>query len=118
MQRARIFKNKGGYAMGEDRFERGRKPLKALNADGEDQVLEFLADIATHMGRLMAEFAYNDIYARPALDSKSKESVGTLFHSFTFPKLRPTSCPYVTNTVSNPAGARTKTKLRFSGRQP
>ncbi len=64
---------RGGHAMDEDRFERGYKQLNALNAEGADQVLGSLADIAPDMGRLMVEFGYGDIYARPTLDVKSRQ---------------------------------------------
>ena len=59
--------------MGEDRFERGYRQIRALNPEGADQVLGGLADIAPDMGRLMVEFGYGDIYARPALDTKSRQ---------------------------------------------
>ncbi len=59
--------------MGEDRFERGYKQIRALNPEGADQVLGGLADIAPDMARLMVEFGYGDIYARPALDIKSRQ---------------------------------------------
>ena len=59
--------------MGEDRFQKGYRQIKALNPEGADQVLGGLADIAPDMGRFMVEFGYGDIYARPALDVKSRQ---------------------------------------------
>jgi 4-carboxymuconolactone decarboxylase len=64
---------KGGYAMSEDRFEKGYRQLKALNPEGADRVLAGLADIAPDMGRFIVEFGYGDIYTRPGLDLKSRQ---------------------------------------------
>lgn len=62
-----------GCAMDETRFEKGYRQLKALNAEGAEQVLSSLADIAPDMARFIVEFGYGDIYARPGLDVRSRQ---------------------------------------------
>jgi len=63
----------GGMAMTEDRFERGIQHLNRLNAEGAEQVLTGLSDIAPDMARFLVAFAYGDIYARPALDAATRQ---------------------------------------------
>lgn len=68
-----ILQVRCAMADSESRYERGYKQLKALDAIAADQVLKNLADVAPDMGRFLIEFAYGDIYTRPALDVKSRQ---------------------------------------------
>jgi 4-carboxymuconolactone decarboxylase len=56
-----------------DRYERGLKALRGLDAEASRKVLDSLKDIAPEMGRFIIEFAYGDVYSRPALDPKSRQ---------------------------------------------
>ncbi|HOI95901.1 MAG TPA: carboxymuconolactone decarboxylase family protein [Syntrophobacter fumaroxidans] len=56
-----------------ERYEKGYRALQALNADGAGKVIEGLRDIAPEMSDFLIEFAYGDVFTRPALDPKSRE---------------------------------------------
>ncbi|HTY25844.1 MAG TPA: carboxymuconolactone decarboxylase family protein [Desulfomonilaceae bacterium] len=56
-----------------DRYERGLKALKALDADAAQGVLDGQKDISPEMGRYIVEFAFGDVYSRPGLDPKSRQ---------------------------------------------
>ncbi len=56
-----------------ERYERGMKALQALDAPASQAVMDSLKDIAPDMARFIIEFAYGDVYSRPALDPKSRQ---------------------------------------------
>jgi 4-carboxymuconolactone decarboxylase len=58
--------------MGE-RFERGRRILESLDADGIGQVVAGLQDIAPDFAHHLVAFAFGDLYARPGLDLRSRQ---------------------------------------------
>lgn len=64
--------------MATDRYQKGMDKLKELtipHADsptGHMEVGESFKDIAPDLTRLVVEFAFGDIYARPGLDNKQK----------------------------------------------
>lgn len=61
-----------------DRFQKGMDKLKELTVPdansptGHMEVGESFKDIAPDLTRLVVEFAFGDIYARPGLDNKQK----------------------------------------------
>lgn len=61
--------------MDSDRFERGFAQLNELDAGAAERVVESVRDVAPEFGRLLIEFAYGDVYSRPALDLKTRELV-------------------------------------------
>ncbi|MEM5786353.1 MAG: carboxymuconolactone decarboxylase family protein [Syntrophobacteraceae bacterium] len=56
-----------------ERFERGYRALRMLNPDGADKVISSLQDMAPEMSDFLVEFAYGDVFSRPALDPRSRE---------------------------------------------
>jgi 4-carboxymuconolactone decarboxylase len=58
-----------------ERFQRGWQRLIEVDAEGGERVIEALKDIAPDLGRYVVEFAYGDIYQRPALDLRQRELV-------------------------------------------
>lgn len=58
-----------------DRFDRGWARLGELDEKAAERVVESVRDIAPEFGRYLIEFAYGDIYSRPALDLKTRELV-------------------------------------------
>ena len=59
--------------MSKDRYERGLKKLKEVDAKAGEQVIERLKDIAPDLARYIIEFPFGDVYNRPGLDLKSRE---------------------------------------------
>jgi 4-carboxymuconolactone decarboxylase len=57
----------------EDRFSRGRALLDRLDREQGARILGALDEIAPDFGRLLVEFAFGDICARPGLDLKTGE---------------------------------------------
>ena len=55
------------------RYERGLEKLKEVDGHAGERVIESLKNIAPDLGRYIIEFAFGDIYSRPALDLKSRE---------------------------------------------
>jgi 4-carboxymuconolactone decarboxylase len=58
-----------------ERFERGWQRLIEVDAEGGERVIESLKDVAPDLGRYVVEFAYGEIYRRPALDLRQRELV-------------------------------------------
>lgn len=64
--------------MSTDRFQQGMEKLKELTvADehsptGHMEIGESFADVAPDLKRMVVEFAFGDVYARPGLDNKQK----------------------------------------------
>jgi 4-carboxymuconolactone decarboxylase len=56
-----------------DRSKKGMASLQALDAEAAANVMKGLQDIAPDMGRFIVEFAYGDVYSRPALDPTSRQ---------------------------------------------
>ncbi len=72
--------------MANERYERGWKTLQSINDEAGERILAILKDVSPDMARFIIEFAYGDIYARPALDLKTRElltiaSLTTLGHA-------------------------------------
>lgn len=63
----------GGNRADESRYERGLAQLEAISGPEGLAVIESLGDIAPDLGRLIVEFAYGDVFARPGLDLKARE---------------------------------------------
>ena len=55
------------------RFAQGSDLLSRIDGEGGASVIESLADIAPDVGRYIVEFAFGDIYARPALSLRDRE---------------------------------------------
>jgi 4-carboxymuconolactone decarboxylase len=58
-----------------ERFQRGWQRLIEVDAEGGERVIESLKDVAPDLGRFVVEFAYGEIYQRPALDLRQRELV-------------------------------------------
>src|SRR5690554_6642324 len=64
--------------MATDRFQKGMDKLQELTVPNEHsptghmEVGESFKDVAPDLTRLVVEFAFGDIYARPGLDNKQK----------------------------------------------
>jgi 4-carboxymuconolactone decarboxylase len=58
-----------------DRFRRGWERLMEFDAEGGEQVVESLRDVAPDLGRYVVEFAYGEIYQRPVLDLRQRQLV-------------------------------------------
>ena len=61
--------------MREDRYERGLRKLKEVDAEAGELVKERLKDISPDLARYVIEFPFGDVYNRPGLDLKSREIV-------------------------------------------
>ncbi len=59
--------------MNDDRYTRGLAKLREIDGEQGERVVASLADIAPDFSRLMVEFAFGDIYSRPALDLRTRE---------------------------------------------
>ena len=59
--------------MDDTRYERGLRNLNAIDGEAGRRVVDSLGDIAPDFARLLIEFPFGDIYARPGLDLKSRE---------------------------------------------
>ena len=51
------------------RYERGRERLREVHGDRSLAAVESLGDL----GRLIVEFAYGDVYSRPALTTRERQ---------------------------------------------
>jgi 4-carboxymuconolactone decarboxylase len=58
-----------------ERFRRGWQRLMEVDAEGGERVVESLENIAPDLGRYVVEFAYGEIYQRPALDLRQRQLV-------------------------------------------
>ncbi len=56
-----------------DRYDRGWEMLQQVSAGRGEAVVEALRDVAPELGRLIVEFAYGDVYTRPALDLRTRQ---------------------------------------------
>jgi 4-carboxymuconolactone decarboxylase len=59
----------------DERFRRGWERLLEVDAESGERVVESLRDVAPDLGRYVVEFAYGDIYGRPALDLQQRQLV-------------------------------------------
>ena len=59
----------------DSRYERGMSMLRKTQGESADKVLKSLESVAPDLGRLAAEFVFDDIYGRPGLDLKSREMI-------------------------------------------
>src|SRR3954453_11100739 len=71
-QESRHMNSTDGHAQSE-RFERGWRNLRAIDAEAGERVINGLQEIAPDLGRYIVEFAFGDIYARPDLDWRSRQ---------------------------------------------
>jgi 4-carboxymuconolactone decarboxylase len=62
-------------AIESERFRRGWQRLLEVDAEGGEQVIENLQDVAPDLGRYVVEFAFGDIYSRPGLDLRQRQLV-------------------------------------------
>jgi 4-carboxymuconolactone decarboxylase len=58
-----------------ERFQRGWQRLIEVDAEGGERVIDGLKDVAPDLGRYVVEFAYGEIYQRPALDLRQRQLV-------------------------------------------
>lgn len=56
-----------------NRYAQGLQKLDEVDGHAGQRVIDSLKDIAPDLGRYIIEFAFGDIYSRPALDLKSRE---------------------------------------------
>lgn len=59
--------------MTDDRYERGWRKLKEVDAEAGERVIESLSEVSPDLARFIIEFAFGDVYDRPGLDLKSRE---------------------------------------------
>ncbi|SEK00974.1 4-carboxymuconolactone decarboxylase [Paraburkholderia diazotrophica] len=59
--------------MEHSRFERGTQRLTEVVGEAGMQVIELLRRVSPDMARYTIEFSYGDIYARGALDDRSRQ---------------------------------------------
>jgi 4-carboxymuconolactone decarboxylase len=58
-----------------ERFQRGWERLIEVDAEGGERVIESLKEVAPDLGRYVVEFAYGEIYQRPALDLRQRQLI-------------------------------------------
>jgi 4-carboxymuconolactone decarboxylase len=58
-----------------ERFQRGWQRLMEVDAQGGERVIESVKDVAPDLGRYVVEFAFGEIYQRPALDLRQRQLV-------------------------------------------
>ena len=56
-----------------ERYRRGREILDRMDPEQGSRILAALDDIAPDFARMLAEFAFGDVLARPGLDLKTRE---------------------------------------------
>jgi 4-carboxymuconolactone decarboxylase len=61
--------------MDNERYQRGWKILKELDDQTSEQVMANLREIAPDFARYAVEFPFGDLYSRPGLDMKTRETV-------------------------------------------
>lgn len=59
--------------MSDDRYERGWERLRELAGDQGEKVIKGLREVAPDLARLVVEFGYGDVYARPGLDDRTRQ---------------------------------------------
>jgi 4-carboxymuconolactone decarboxylase len=59
---------------GESRLERGQRALAEIDGEAGSNVIAALADIAPDFARYIFEFPFGDIYSRPGLDLRARET--------------------------------------------
>lgn len=57
----------------ETRLDRGRRLLAEIDGDAGQKVIDSLSGIAPDFARLLFEFPFGDIYARPGLSLRDRE---------------------------------------------
>jgi len=58
----------------EGRMERGKRVLSEIDGEAGERVVSALADIAPDFARYLFEFPFGDIYSRPGLDLRARET--------------------------------------------
>jgi len=61
--------------MDNTRFIKGIQNLKSVDGKGGDAVIQSLEDISPDLGKYIIEFAFGDIYSRPALSLQEREII-------------------------------------------
>lgn len=56
-----------------ERYERGLRRLREIDAEQVGRVIDGLRDIAPDFATYLIEFPFGDIYSRPGLDLKSRQ---------------------------------------------
>lgn len=56
-----------------NRYEEGKVRFKEIKGDGAEKSIERLKSLHPDLEKLVMEFAFSDIYGRPALDVRSRE---------------------------------------------
>lgn len=57
------------------RFMKGIQNLKSVDGKGGDAVIQSLEEISPDLGKYIIEFAFGDIYSRPALSLQEREMI-------------------------------------------
>jgi 4-carboxymuconolactone decarboxylase len=73
-----------------DRYRRGVEILQRLSGNGVEQVTNRVAEIAPDFARMTIEFPFGDLYARSALDLRTREiaAISALASLGRIPQLR------------------------------
>lgn len=58
----------------ETRLERGKQALARIDGEAGNKIIAALADIAPDFARYILEFSFGDIYSRPGLDLRARET--------------------------------------------
>jgi 4-carboxymuconolactone decarboxylase len=56
-----------------NRYEQGKEKFRKIKGDGAEKSIERLKSLNPDLEKYVMEFAFNDIYGRPALDVRSRE---------------------------------------------
>ena len=59
--------------MEDDRFARGWATVQKINGPGAQAIQDALKDIAPDFAKFLVEFAFGDLYSRPALNLRERE---------------------------------------------
>jgi 4-carboxymuconolactone decarboxylase len=59
----------------QERFERGKEVLDAIDGDAGSRVIASLADIAPELGHQVVAWGFGDIYSRPDLEPRDRQLV-------------------------------------------
>lgn len=69
---AQEFSNRHGLGPVSEKYERGIQMQGALDPATPETIQGLLDDVAPEFGKIIVEYVFNDIYARPGLDFKSR----------------------------------------------
>ena len=79
---------------GADRYARGLAILQQVAGVERPAVLDSVAEIAPDLSRFTVEFAYGDIYARPALNLRQRQLATVAALTRAWSRRAPTEVPH------------------------